>query len=219
MSPRIPDPDVATRLVEVAARVLAEEGPSAVSARRLANEVGASTMVVYTHFGGMDHVLGHVRREGFRRFGEALARPQTTDDAVADWMLQAWYYRRFALDEPHLYRAMFGGEIGTGAHETPEDLEAALATFVLLLDRIERCDRAGRWQVDDVALAGEVCWAMVHGFAGIELSGFFEDAGRDPRAAMSDAMRRIALGFGDDPAAVTESTDRARRRAARAELL
>ena len=63
--------DVATRLVEAAARVLAEEGPSAVSARRLANEVGASTMVVYTHFGGMDHVLGHVRREGFRRFAAA----------------------------------------------------------------------------------------------------------------------------------------------------
>lgn len=91
MSPRIPDPDVATRLVEVAARVLAEEGPSAVSARRLANEVGASTMVVYTHFGGMDHVLGHVRREGFRRFGEALGRQQSNDDAVADWMLQGWY--------------------------------------------------------------------------------------------------------------------------------
>ena len=46
--------DVATRLVEVAARVLAEEGSGAVSARRVTGEAGVSTMAVYTHFGGME---------------------------------------------------------------------------------------------------------------------------------------------------------------------
>ncbi|WP_195210427.1 TetR/AcrR family transcriptional regulator [Actinomarinicola tropica] len=219
MCAKKPDPDVAIRLIEAAARVLAEEGPAAVSARRLANEVGASTMVVYTHFGGMDHVLGHVRREGFRRFAEALAGPRITDDPVADWMSQAWAYRRFALDEPHLYRAMFGSEIGVTAHDTAEDAEAALATFALLLDRIERCGTSGRWAVDDVALAGEMCWALVHGFAQIELSGFFADVGRDPTAAHAQAMRRVALGYGDDPDEVDASLERARRRAARAGLL
>jgi AcrR family transcriptional regulator len=219
MSPRRPDPDVAIRLVESAARILAEEGSRAVSARRLANEVGTSTMAVYTHFDGMDHVLGHVRREGFRRFALALEGPAETDDPVADWIEQGWAYRRFALDERHLYRAMFGSEIGLGAHESPEDLEAALATFMSLLGRIERCRGAARWDVPDVTLAGELCWALSHGLAEIELSGYFDDPGRDVLAAHEEAMRRIALGYGDDPAALQSSADAARVRARAAGLL
>lgn len=219
MSAKKPDPDVASRLIEAAARVLAEDGPSAVSARRLANEVGASTMVVYTHFGGMDHVLGRVRREGFRRFALALERPALTDDPVADWMAQGWAYRRFALDEPHLYRAMFGSAIGPAAHETDEDVTAAMATFGSLLDRIERCHAAGRWQVPDVALAGETCWASVHGLAEIELSGYYAGLGRDATAAQAECLRRIARGYGDDPDAIDGSMAAARRRARRAGLL
>ncbi|HEU4841752.1 MAG TPA: helix-turn-helix domain-containing protein, partial [Ilumatobacteraceae bacterium] len=71
--PRARNPDVADRLLEAAARVLAEEGRDAVTARRLATEVGASTMAVYTHFGSMDELLLGLWREGFRRFGAALA--------------------------------------------------------------------------------------------------------------------------------------------------
>ena len=56
-------------LIEAAARVLAEEGRPAVTARRLAAEVGASTMAVYTHFGSMDELLVRMCRDGFARFG------------------------------------------------------------------------------------------------------------------------------------------------------
>ena len=44
MSPRRADPDVALRLLEVTARLLADEGLPAVSARRVAADAGASTM-------------------------------------------------------------------------------------------------------------------------------------------------------------------------------
>ena len=125
MNRRRPDPDVARRLVDAAARLLAEDGPGAVSARRLAAEVGASTMVVYTHFGSMDEVVAVVCREGFRRFAAALERTRLTDDPVADWMAQGWSYRRFALDEPHLYQAMFSPQTGLGPGSSEEDAEAA----------------------------------------------------------------------------------------------
>lgn len=220
-APPPPDTDVADRLLAAAARVLADEGPRAVSARRLATEVGASTMVVYTHFGSMDQVLAHVRREGFRRFARALELPEHTDDPVADWMTQGWSYRRFSLDEPHLYRTMFTVEIGSGSqdHGTDADAVAALATFGSLLARIERCRDATRWQVDDLALAGEVIWGTSHGLAEIELSGYFDAPGRDVHAAHDEAMRRTALGYGDDPAAVAASAVAARERALAAGLL
>ncbi len=54
MPPRSADPHLRERIINTAAQLLATEG--AVSARRLARELGTSTMVVYTHYGGVDEL-------------------------------------------------------------------------------------------------------------------------------------------------------------------
>jgi len=211
--PKQPDPRVRPLLVDAAARLLSEEGRPAVTARRVASAVGASTQAVYTHFGGMDDLVAEVWREGFRRFGEALDAPAVTRDPVADWMAQGWGYRRFALDDRHLYRVMFGDGLGAFPGGRPADLEAASATFLSLLRRIERCQEAGRWRVEDTFTAGEVVWAMTHGHCTIELSDYFNAVGRNPEVTFNECLVRMALGFGDDPDLVVASSRRARRRA------
>ena len=201
------------QLIEAAARLLAEQGREAVTARRLAQEVGASTQVLYTHFDGLDDVVAEVWREGFRRFGAVLEEPAVTDDPVADFMAQGYGYRRFGLGNPHLYRVMFGDGLRAMRHARSEDIESAGGTFVALLTRIERCRDAGRWEVDDVMTAGEVVWAASHGHVLIELSGYFEGVQRDPIPTFEDHLRRCALGFGDDAELVERSLKVARRRA------
>lgn len=217
MSEVLADVPVATRLIEVAARVLAEEGAGAVSARRVTSEAGVSTMAVYTHFGGMEDLLAAVWREGFARFGAALDQPARTDDAVADWITQGWAYRRFARHEPHLYRVMFGPGLVAVHQGRPDDNEAAFRPFLALLDRLERCVAAGRFAIDDVALAGEVAWSTVHGHMLIELSGYHDGLGRDPVRSFGECVLRLALGFGDRRDALDRSMVTARRRAQRAD--
>lgn len=213
MSPKAADPAVADALVREAARLLSTEGPDAVSARRLARAVGASTMAVYTHFGGMEELLLAVRREGFRRFGAAIDSPSATDDPVADWMLQGLTYRRFALDEPHMWTVIFSVVGFDDSGITEQDAAAALATFATLEARIARCVATGRWRCDDVTVTAEVCWGQVHGLAGIELGGYYATMERDPLATMAEALRRISVGFGDDADEAEASMRRARRRA------
>jgi AcrR family transcriptional regulator len=203
---------MATRLVETAARLLAEEGRDAVTARRLARELGTSTMVVYTHFGSMDDLMGEVLRTGFARFGEALERPAHTDDPVADWMAQGWEYRRFALENPDLYRVMFGRGLTALGSSEPADDEAAQATFVSLLRRIERCVEAGRWTVGDVFTAGEVVWASVHGHCTIELTGYFGAMARDPAKTYETGLLQLSVGFHDDEGEARASLASAKRR-------
>ncbi|HEV8115020.1 MAG TPA: TetR/AcrR family transcriptional regulator [Acidimicrobiales bacterium] len=217
MSPRQPDPRVRLQLVEAAARLLYEQGLDAVTARRLATEVGASTQVLYTHFEGVDDVVAEVWREGFRRFGAALDEPAVTDDPVADFITQGWGYRRFALANPHLYRVMFGDGLLSMRHGREDDLGAAAGTFLSLLSRIERCRDAQRWTVDDLFTAGEVVWATSHGHVSIEMAGYYEGVGRDPEVTFVECLRRLGLGFGDDPALVATSLRTARRRARRAD--
>ncbi len=217
MSPRQPDPRVRLQLVESAAQLLATEGRGAVTARRVAGAVGASTQAVYTYFGGMDDLLAEIWREGFRRFGAALDEPSVTEDPVADWMAQGWSYRRFALRDRHLYHVMFGDGLVAFDSNDQRDIEAASGTFLSLLTRIERCVAAGRWRVDDAYTAGEVVWSTVHGHCTIELTGYFHHLARDPVATYRECLRRTSLGFGDDPGALEASDRRARRRAVRAD--
>jgi AcrR family transcriptional regulator len=217
--PRAADPAMRTTLVEATARRLAEHGRDGLSVRSLAGDVGASTQVVYTHFDGLDDLLAEVWREGYRRFAVALDAPAITDDPVADWMEQGWRYRHFARTNRHLYRVMFGEGLVQVHRWGPEDAEAASATFMQLLTRIERCVAAGRWTVDDVWTAGDVIWAMVHGRALIELSGYHEELARPAVPIYEESLRVLGMGMGDQPAALEASLLAARKRAKRARLL
>src|SRR5438045_8099919 len=79
----------------------------AVSLRRVAAEVGTSTMAVYTYFGGVDELMSEVRREGFRRLAEHLAAVTATRDPIADVVALGWAYCLNGVENPYLYRAMF----------------------------------------------------------------------------------------------------------------
>ncbi|MET0578162.1 MAG: TetR/AcrR family transcriptional regulator [Acidimicrobiales bacterium] len=217
--PRLADPTMRTQLVEAAALRLAEHGRDGLSVRSLAGDVGASTQVVYTHFGGLDDLLAEVWREGFRRFAVALDAPEITDDPVADWIEQGWRYRHFALTNQALYQVMFGEGLRQVHDWSPEDGAAAAATFVQLLVRIERCRDAGRWVVDDVWTAGDVIWGMVHGLVLIELPGYYDFLSRSPLATYEQSQRVLAVGMGDDPARVEASIATGRERAEAARLL
>ena len=92
-----------------------------------------------------------------------------------------------------------------------------MATFVSLLDppaAVRRRRPAGSSTTSH--LAGEVVWATrprPHvDRADRATSG---DVGRDAEAAYGECLRRLALGFGDDPDALARSLAVARRRARR----
>ncbi|MFD6984458.1 TetR/AcrR family transcriptional regulator, partial [Streptomyces sp. NPDC059956] len=54
-------------LLDLAAQLLAAEGPSALTMRRIATAAGCSTTVLYRHFGAKDGIAEALYREGFAR--------------------------------------------------------------------------------------------------------------------------------------------------------
>jgi AcrR family transcriptional regulator len=189
-------------LLEAAARVLAEEGPAALSTRRLAAEVGASTMAVYTWFGGMPELLRALLREGFRRFGERLRSVEPTEDPVCDLARLAAAYRSNALENPYLYDMMFGRGHRL-AEPTEADAAEALGTFQILVEHLERCVDAGRFRCDPLSGARQT-WALMHGLASLELAGIGAGSEPDDELYLQSFLTR-AVGLGDDPAAAARS--------------
>jgi AcrR family transcriptional regulator len=171
-SASVPGPvDVRERLIEEAARILGEEGPSALSARRLAGAAGTSTMAVYTHFGSMAGVADAVATEGFRRLIDHVDEVRTTDDPIADLRAMAAAYRANALENRHLYLVMFGAVSlgGFGGHGA--DREVSAEAFGQLVAGIARAMDAGRLRDGDPAAVAAQFWSALHGYVMLELAG------------------------------------------------
>lgn len=164
--------DVRSRLLEAAARLLGEEGPSALSTRRLAREAETSTMAVYTHFGGMPALVREIVSEGFARLHERVAAVERGEDTIDYLARIAQAYRVNALENPHIYSVMFGSASLGGYRLHDDELDVGLAAFGQLADATEAAMDAGRLRRDEPAAVAGQLWTALHGYVMLELSGF-----------------------------------------------
>lgn len=166
--PKVHDEALRVRLLEQAVRTLSEEGPDALSLRKLAAQVGTSTTAVYSLFGGKPGLLNAVFDEAFARFGARLAEVERSGDPIADLAALGQAYRANALDEPHFYQVMFG-PVGGVMTPGPESIARAEATFRPLLDTVRRAIEAGQMRAEDPVIIATSMWATVHGLVSLEL--------------------------------------------------
>jgi AcrR family transcriptional regulator len=198
--------DVKERLVEAAVRLLADSGPEALQARKLAAEVGASTMAVYTHFGGMAALLDAVAREGFRRLSANLAAVTPTEDPVADIVAMSLAYRHTAREHPELFAVTFSRSKGRSLAEivAADDPNEGSAAFGYLLRATERAVEAGRFHGEPFPAAAQL-WSGVHGYVTLETSGHFGQRQEDVEDILVPLGVTLAIGLGDTVAAARRS--------------
>lgn len=210
--------DVPTRLVEATIRLLAEEGPSAIKARTVATATGLSTMVVYSHFGGIPELLNAVIDEGFRRLTEVFCEVPVTDDPVADLCFMSLETRQFARENPHLYDLMFGlsmratyrpiQDSGTTWGGRSVAFHYPYGRVVAACARLVESRRVG--DHDPAILAGQL-WSMVHGFVTLELSDHFLQFEDPAQSILLPLGTHLVIGLGDDPVRARTSHEFAAR--------
>ncbi len=198
------------RLIDAGMRLLDSEGPEGLQARKVAAEIGASTMAVYTHFGGMNGLLEAIVAASFERFGAALASAPTTDDPMADFFVMGYAYREFALASPQRYRLMFGPASPQAFRAPTAEMPVATATFDQLVTAVGRIVATGRIRADDVMeLAGRL-WSVIHGVVLLEIIGEFGHDGRALTHILGPMTVDMFVGMGDDREDAERSTQRAR---------
>jgi AcrR family transcriptional regulator len=196
------------RLLAAALRLLAAGGPETLQARRLAAEVGTSTMAVYTHFGGMGQLITEVVREGYIWFGRHLAEIPRSDDPVADLLALGMAYRDSAVENPQLYRLMFGTTAPVGLRvgvdltvaAAADGLPEARAAFGQLVSLVTRVMEAsgGPHQENSGAAAFQL-WSAVHGYVLLEIAGFFRGNDQAVDRFLLPLLAKLAAGIGASP--------------------
>lgn len=199
MSPKAPDPEVRSALIEAAARLLAEHGPDALTTRRLASEVGTSTMAVYTYFAGMEELRKEVAREGFRRLAAYLDAVPDSDDPVYDLSALGGAYFINALENYDLYRFMF--------LENPEDDDVGEGTFERLVRAVQRAMDAKRFEAADPLSLATQLWVMAHGVVTLHKAGCLTI--EEAIQTMSQMALNLFVGFGADEGSALASMAKA----------
>ena len=164
--------------IVAAARLVAEgEGWSAVTIRRLADEIEHSQPVLYSHFENRDAIVAAVALEGFRDFTVVLRQASCGSIDRRDALEKvALAYLAFARRHPAVYEAMF--TLPTALHfaeaETPPELKDAFEAIASVV----------RPSDTDVDVATETFWAALHGLAQLERSGRIRLSAREERVAL-----------------------------------
>ena len=180
-------------LLDAAERLLTESGPEAVSMRRVAELVGASSQVVITQFTNKQGLADALLQRGYDRLRTALEALEETSDALDDVARCLRTYRAFALANPPLYRVMFGQAV---AREPLSDASARAArhAFDALAEVVRRAGEVGALPAEEPDAAAEVLWAAAHGVVSLEITGFLARPARGEATfeALLDGLLRPA---------------------------
>lgn len=158
--------DTRATLLAAAAVVLSEEGPSALTVRRVAEAVNASTKMIYTHFGGKDGLFDALYLHSFAGLTRAFQAQGDEEDPFLRLEKMTIAYRSFALSEAALYNVMFG-DLGRAWEAPLESRRQAWRSFETLRDTVKLCLAPQR-----AAEAGKIShllWAAMHGVVSLEL--------------------------------------------------
>ncbi|HKD90238.1 MAG TPA: TetR/AcrR family transcriptional regulator [Streptosporangiaceae bacterium] len=158
-----------------AARSVAEaEGWSAVTSRRLADAIGYTQPVLYTHFpGGKAEIMRTVALAGFAELSAATRAAMGRKTGARAIAAVADVYLGFAAAHPSLYEAMF--QLQIDARFAQDDAEEELRSGFTAL-------AAALGDAGD-GTATEVFWSALHGMSLLERAGRMRPEHRPNRIA------------------------------------
>lgn len=186
--------DTRSSILAAAASLMSEEGVAALTVRRVAEAVNASTKVIYTSFGGKDGLLDALYLHSFAGLGEALGAQQQVGDPVARLRAMCHAYRRYALAEPALYNVMFG-DLGRDYAAPLSSRKQAWLTFRTMRDAVRICLPPDRKTEDkDVT---RMVWAAMHGIVSLEMRGLMGEPAQ-VEALFSKSIEALFIAHGID---------------------
>lgn len=179
--------DLRAALLAQARALLDEDGPAALSLREIARRAGVAAPSVYHHFANLDTISVALAEEGFT---ELVARLETAPAKARGQLAEVGLaYVRFAMDNPGLYRLMFGDGLKTSSAENQTVQKLRERAY----ERVKTGLRA-RLPEAEVATGALYLWSLVHGLALLIIDDRL-DAYADPEKVIRSVLRLAGQGL------------------------
>jgi AcrR family transcriptional regulator len=164
--------DLKNALIKAGVEILAKDGVSGLSLRKVASRAGVSHTAPYSHFVDKQALIAAISTEGFRQLYERISSVAEEYKAKPSRQLieVAWAYVQFAMDDRDRFKVMFSGVLEK-EKEYPEFVAESQRNFQLVKMTVEASQASGVLRsgpADWVALSA---WGIVHGFVILLIEG------------------------------------------------
>jgi AcrR family transcriptional regulator len=164
--------DLKNALIKAGVEILAKEGVSGLSLRKVAKRAGVSHAAPYAHFVDKQALIAAISTEGFRQLYERVSAVAEEYKAKPSRQLveAAWTYLQFAMDDRDRFKVMFSGVLEK-EKEYPEFVAESQRNFQLVKMIVEANQATGVLRSGPSDLAALSAWGIVHGFIMLLLEG------------------------------------------------
>jgi AcrR family transcriptional regulator len=164
--------DLKNALIKAGVDILAKDGVSGLSLRKVASKAGVSHAAPYSHFADKQALIAAISTEGFRQLYErvSVVAEEYKTKPSRQLVEVAWAYVQFALDDRDRFKVMFSG-ILEKEREYPEFVVEAQRNFQLVKMIVEANQAAGVLRSGPSDLVALSAWGIIHGFVMLLLEG------------------------------------------------
>jgi AcrR family transcriptional regulator len=185
----------ADRIADAALAILEQDGPGAVSMRRVAHAVGITPMAIYHHFPNREALLNTITdREFAKLLSHMQAHPLrgTLEQRLISVMEG---YVDYAFVQPRVFDFVFT-RVRAGARQFPKDFRARRSpTLNPIADMLSLHMQEGGLKKDDVWEVAFALWAHVHGYVMLFRGGRIGLSEREFRRLLHRSLRRFLYGL------------------------
>jgi len=187
--------NTADRIARVALTLLEQQGPEAVSMRRVAQAVGITPMAIYHHFPSREALLNTITdREFAKLLGYIQAHPlRGTVEGQLIAVMEG--YVDYAFAQPRVFDFVFS-HVRPNARQFPKDFRARRSpTLNPIADMLAAEMEKAHLKRDDVWEVAFALWAHVHGYVMLYRAGRIHLSEKEFRKLLHRSLRRFLHGL------------------------
>lgn len=160
--------EIYTGILAAAWNMVITDGWQSLSIRKIADAIGYSVPVIYSHFENKEAILLEFSKEGFQKLAVVLQSARDRYTSPFDQLNEmAEAYWDFSFEHKEYYQLMFG--LGLPACEMVNQIEEMKAMTSILIVTIKEALAAGKNEQADSFLKFHTYWSILHGLVSIQM--------------------------------------------------
>jgi len=162
--------------IKIAFDFIAKEDVQKLTLKVLSDATGTSRSAIYKHFKNKDALIETIIERGFDLFDiETTPYLKDTSKPLVDrFYLTGKLYISFAMQNPNLYRLLFGKKYAHIREEILSIKDEDCSGFAALQKTVEEGQKQGILKKEDSYKQAIIIWATMHGFASLIIDGFMD---------------------------------------------
>ncbi len=167
--------------------IVISEGWQAVSIRKIADAIGYSLPVVYTHFDNKDAILEEFVKLGFSMLNEVIANAKCNITSAEQQLTEmASAYFKFAFDKREYYQMMFG--LGMPSCERAKEIVEIGNFGSIIIETIQNIHPPLN-DAEKIRLKFHTFWSILHGLTAINMINMTATPNEMQQLVLQDAVQ------------------------------